>query len=81
METINPNDPIEPIDSTDSRLMDLEIKASYQEDLLDQLNQIITRQQQDLDWLLREVRQLRRQVFDSSSPSANSFVDELPPHY
>lgn len=81
METTNLNDPIEPLDATDRRLMDLEIKASYQEDLLDQLNQIIARQQQDMDWLLREVRQLRKQVFDSSGSSVNSLVDELPPHY
>lgn len=81
METTNLNDPIEPLDATDRRLMDLEIKASYQEDLLDQLNQIIARQQQDMDWLLREVRQLRKQVFDSNGSSVNSLVDELPPHY
>jgi hypothetical protein len=35
-------------DKTDQRLTDLEIKASFSEDLLDQLNQIIVRQQQEM---------------------------------
>ena len=43
-------------DATDQRLTDLEIKVSFQEDLLDQLNTIIVRQQQHIDLLLREVR-------------------------
>ena len=32
-------------DNTDQRLTELEIKASFSEDLLDELNQVIVRQQ------------------------------------
>ena len=49
--------------ATDQRLTELEIKASYAEDLLDQLNQIIYRQQQQIDRLERE---LRREIADSA---------------
>ena len=72
-----------PIDTnTDGeRLTELEIKASYTEDLLDQLNQIIVRQQNQIDWLLREVRQLRLQTPDSGNTPFRSLRDELPPHY
>ena len=38
------------------RVMELEIKASYSEDLLEQLNLTIYRQQQQIDALLTELR-------------------------
>lgn len=65
----------------DNRLMDLEIKASFNEDLLEQLNQTIYRQQEQIDALLREVSQLRMQTPDGGSGSFRSLRDELPPHY
>lgn len=66
----------------DQRLTDLEIKASFTEDLVDHLNQIIIRQQQQLDALAREVRTLQRQsASDSGVPGFRSLRDELPPHY
>ena len=42
-------------DDMDRRLTELEIKASFQEDLLDQLNQVIVRQQRDIAQLVRDV--------------------------
>jgi len=65
----------------EKRLMDLEIKASFTEDLLEQLNQTIFRQQEQMDALLREVSQLRMQTQDGGSGSFRSLRDELPPHY
>ena len=65
----------------DSRLTDLEIKASYAEDLLDQLNQIIYRQQQQIDRLERELQQLRQQQPEAGGPAFRSLRDDLPPHY
>ena len=65
------------------RLTELEIKASFSEDLIDHLNQAIVRQQGQIDALLREVRQLRTQLpGDSDSGGAvRNLRDELPPHY
>jgi SlyX protein len=65
----------------EQRLTDLEIKFSYQEDLLDQLNQVVVRQQREIDLLLREVRQLRQQVPEGSGPTFSRASEELPPHY
>ena len=64
-----------------SRLMELEIKASYTEDQLDQLNQTVYRQQRQIDWLLREVAGLRTQLPEGTTPMLRSLRDELPPHY
>lgn len=66
----------------DQRLTDLEVKASFTEDLLDQLNEVVVRQQRQIDTLLREVTDLRQQAPDDlgGRPFRN-LRDELPPHY
>ena len=66
---------------TDQRLTELEIKASYSEDLLEQLNMAIYRQQLQIDALLGELQQVRQQQSDSSSGAPRNLRDELPPHY
>ncbi len=65
----------------DKRLTDLEIKASFTDDLLDEINQTLYRQQQQIDHLTRELQNLREQSADSGGQSARSLRDELPPHY
>ena len=66
----------------EQRLTDLEIKASFREDALDQLNAVVVRQQQQVDALLRELAQLRQQLPDADTPRPfRSLRDELPPHY
>ncbi|MNG21608.1 hypothetical protein D3C84_1059980 [compost metagenome] len=61
------------------RVTELEVKASFSEDLLDQLNLLVYRQQQQIDSLQAQVAQLRQQ---SPEPgTARNLRDELPPHY
>ncbi len=67
--------------STDTRLTNLEIKVSYSEDLLDKLDQIIIRQQDQIDFLTRELGRLRQQAPDEGMPTQRNLRDELPPHY
>jgi SlyX protein len=67
--------------TTQARLTELEIKASFTEDLLDKLDQIITRQQGQIDSLTRELVQLRQQAPAEGLPLVRSLRDELPPHY
>jgi len=64
------------------RVTELEIKSSYAEDLLDQLNMTIYRQQQQIDRLILQVTQLKEQMQSSGQdgPAGNP-RDELPPHY
>lgn len=64
----------------DARLTDLEVKLSFTEDLVDHLNQIVARQQLQIDLLVRELRQLREQMPDGRG-AARNLRDELPPHY
>jgi SlyX protein len=66
---------------TEHRLTELEIKASYTEDLVDQLNEVIVRQQAQIDLLLREVAALRQLGTAADGASLRSLRDDLPPHY
>lgn len=72
------------LESLEARTMDLEVKASYTDDLLEQLNMTIYRQQQQIDALINEVRQLRQQAPDGGHgghDGTGNLRDELPPHY
>jgi SlyX protein len=68
-------------DNTDQRLTELEIKASFSEDLLDELNQVIVRQQTQIDQLIREIGHLRQRGLDATMGAATNPMDDLPPHY
>jgi SlyX protein len=66
----------------EQRLTDLEIKASFNEDALVQLNAVVVRQQRQIDALLRELDALRNQLPEAEAPRPfRSLRDELPPHY
>lgn len=71
------------MESIDARLIELEVKAAFQEDLLETLNDIVTRQQQQIDLLQQQFQALYQQV-QSSGPSGGGSTDprhEIPPHY
>lgn len=67
--------------AVERRLTELEIKASYADDLLDTLHTLVVRQQQQIEALVRELQQLRQQQADGPGPAFRSLRDELPPHY
>ena len=71
----------QPDDTTQHRLTELEIKASFAEDLLDQLNQTIFRQEQQIDRLIREVLLLRQEKNQGEAGAPRNPLDERPPHY
>lgn len=73
--------PPSPDDATEQRLTELEIKASFADDLLDTLNQLVARQQEQIELLLREVSRLRQRGEPQAAPAAHNPRDELPPHY
>ena len=64
----------------EERIIELEIKLTYQEDLVDKLNGVIIRQQEQIDQLERRVGELedRRLAGSGYDPSA---PQDPPPHY
>lgn len=72
---------MENCDRTEDRLTDLEVKASFTEDMVEKLNQVIIQQQSQIDWLVREVTELRQRNPAGDGEVLRSLRDELPPHY
>lgn len=66
---------------TDKRLTDLEIKQSYSEDLLEQLNLLIYKQQSHIDTLAAQVQRLQQSQARAAPEGSSDPRDELPPHY
>ena len=66
----------------DDQLINIETKLSYQENLLDQLNSIIIKQQDELDILKRALLSIQERVSTLNEPSVEVVdSDERPPHY
>lgn len=70
-----------PAHDVEQRLTELEIKATYADDLLDTLNQQVARQQDQIELLLREVSRLRQRGEGDPGTVVRDPRDELPPHY
>jgi SlyX protein len=66
--------------NTEQRLTELEVKLSYTEDLLDELNLVIYRQQLQIDALTAQIATMRQQMPEAGAAQRN-LRDELPPHY
>jgi SlyX protein len=70
--------------TADARLDELEIKASYAEDLLEQLNLTVYRQQQQIENLQRQIDHVRKQLPErdpTQGTAQQDARDERPPHY
>jgi len=65
----------------ETRLAEIEIKLSFNEDLLEELNRTVARQQQQITNLEQRVRELRLQLQRSLPPESGESAHEIPPHY
>ena len=65
----------------EQRITDLEIKASFAEDTVEQLNAVVVRQQEQIDRLIRELVELRNRAASAEPGAQPGLRDELPPHY
>jgi SlyX protein len=68
-------------DRPEQRLVNLELKLTYLEDLCDRLNEVVIRQQGQIDRLMAAVQELSRQAASAEPGGFRSLRDELPPHY
>ena len=78
---ISSNSCMQTTNEIDSRLANLEIKASFTEDLVEELNRTVFRQQEQIDLLLRRVARLQQQSPHAADSATGHGLDELPPHY
>ena len=63
------------------RITELEIKLAFSEDLLDELNRTVARQQQQIADLERHLRELRLHIQRSMPADPAMPAHEIPPHY
>jgi SlyX protein len=68
--------------TTESRLVDIEIRVARQDDLVDTLNQMVYQQQKKIDELEALCTALARHVKDLRAAEAGQGdANEKPPHY
>ena len=68
--------------SLEERVTRLEEKSAFAEDLAERLNEVIVRQQNQIDLLVREITRLKQQAAPASEATGfRSLREELPPHY
>lgn len=66
---------------TKARLTELEIKLSFTEDLVDELNRTMARQQEQILLLQDELRAVFQQVQQMAPAEKSDLREDIPPHY
>ena len=63
------------------QLIELQTRIAFQEQALEEMNRVVTKQQDQIDALIRELKNLREQYESlARSPGAASVGDDRPPH-
>jgi len=65
----------------ESRITELEIKLGFSEDHLEELNRTVFRQQQQIDLLQEQIRELYQLIQPGALSELRNPRDEIPPHY
>lgn len=65
--------------SSDERLTNLEIKVTYQDELIETLNQVVIELRKQIDRVCSDMQRLREQTLEGV-PNAGP-ADDKPPHY
>ena len=66
----------------ENRVIELETRLSFQEDTIHELNEVVTRQQNQIDVLQEQVGELKKRVQSVSTSNIKDEGEETPPpHY
>ena len=66
---------------SDDRITNLEVKLSFTEDLIEKLNETVYKQQQQIEFLYRELKAIKEQASSSGGGGSGNLKDDIPPHY
>ncbi|WP_417449181.1 SlyX family protein [Kordiimonas sp.] len=66
---------------TDSRMADLEMKFAFQQETIDSLNDIVTKQWALIDRLTRRLDKLQGEMAELEAGRSDNKADPPPPHY
>jgi SlyX protein len=65
----------------ESRITELEIKVSLGEDQIEELNRTVFRQQQQIDLLQAQIRELYLLLQPEAASEPRNLREDIPPHY
>lgn len=65
------------MEELEKKIIDLEIKFTQQDDLIDQLNKLVTKHEFTIDQLVKELTELKL----NSGNDKGDVPNERPPHY
>lgn len=65
----------------DDRLTELETRIAFQDGTLQELNDVVTRQQDEIDRLTRALEVLKEEMRQLAAGPVTLASDEPPPHY
>lgn len=66
---------------TEERMIEIEIKIAYQEDTIQELNDVVCKQQKQIDDLEATCTFLVKRVKILSESTGDNIANEKPPHY
>jgi len=68
---------------SDNKLVELEEKISYLQNMLDDLNMVIFRQGEKIEKLNNQIKQTNEKLLNQSEPQPeqSDVIDDKPPHY
>lgn len=72
------------MNNLENAIVELETRLAFQEDTINQLNDVVSRQDGDLMLLKEQVRTLAQRLLELQrlpSQGGGDLVDERPPHY
>ncbi len=65
----------------DEQLIELETRIAFQDESIQQLSDVVYRQQQQIDFLEKQVQMLRGQFQNLAHSLPSKPQDDRPPHY
>ena len=66
----------------DDKIISLETRFAFQEKLITELNEIVYKQQMQIDYLMEQVPEIIKKLKKSEGENVQSIQDETPPpHY
>ena len=68
---------------SDNKLVELEEKISYLQNMLDELNMVVFRQGEKIEKLSNQIKETNEKLINQSDsqPLQSEVIDDKPPHY
>lgn len=66
---------------SDEKIIDIEIRMAYQDDIIQDLSDVVYKQQKQIDQLEKMMELMLGKLQDLSQNPTTKHLDEKPPHY